>query len=169
MAIKRLMIYMRYTRYLLTMLAVCIVAAIGTSSVLADEQRVLIRFDDSGHQVKNVWQTGANTGKIKEPLARSSQTMPFDAAALSYPEPGSALVVWLDSQHVELLRSFEPDPRLSHAPSHINGAGQSRIGGREGAWLITGPVLAVSVYIMLPADLSVGLGPERWELALAGN
>ena len=169
MGVRSLVIFIRPIFATFIYLIVCSIAVVNSGTALANDQRVLLSFTEAGHEVKNIWYTGASKARIKEPLLTPTQTKRFDPASEAYPESGNALVIWLDSQGLEMSRTIEPDPRLSHAPSHILGTSQSILGGREGAWLITGPAESVSVYIILPGDLSAGLGPERWELAFTGN
>ena len=81
--------------------------------------------------------------------------------------PGFVIVLWLDDQGLQQASTKVPDPRLSHGPSHVDGLSKSRHGERSGAWLVTGPSEATQLLVLLPEDLSLGLGYEMWEVSLA--
>ena len=139
-----------------------------TSSVFAGEQRVLMSFDNSGHHVRHIANL-ESTRTLRSGIKNSRVTTlerPDIEAMISELQPGVALIVWTDDEGYLQLKTEEPDPRVSHAPAHINGAGASRLGQRAGAWLVIGPDSATSITILLPSDASLGLGFEQWEVLL---
>lgn len=156
----------------------------------AADKRVLLRFDESGHYVHKVIemrarqtfkpvrssqhggrQSVAETTLPMSPIARgrsadhkSSGNRSRKADAPDF--NGYARLVWLDRRGAEISRTEVPDPRITHSPSHIDGIGASRTALNSGAWLATGPDGAHWLAIQLMANLSLGLGPEQWQVEL---
>lgn len=139
-----------------------------TSVTAAGEQRVLLSFDNAGHHVRHVVKlkrTTTTNPLTKNPLVLNLER-PDINALMRQLQPGVALLVWTDNEGYAHLHTREPDPRISHAPAHINRAGASRLGQAAGAWLITGPDVATMVTILLPSDPSLGLASEQWAVSL---
>ena len=142
---------------------------IGFSAVQAGEQRVLLSFDGSGHQVRQIVHTDSTPAKVPGLETSTSYAVVPDLQALRREmKAGSATLLWLDDAGSQMALVYEPDPRLSHAPSHIDGTSESRFGEQAGAWLVTGPAGATQLLLLLAEDQSLGLGFESWNLSLAG-
>ena len=142
---------------------------LGFSAVLADEQRVLLSFDGSGHQVRQIVHTNSASGIVPGSETSTSRAVVPDLPALRRDmKPGSATLLWLDDAGLQMALVYEPDPRLSRAPSHIDGTSESRFGEQAGAWLVTGPAGATQLLVLLAEDQVLGLGFETWNLSLAG-
>lgn len=136
----------------------------------ASELRVLLAFDNAGHQVRQIVRNEHGTSIIDKPPAPAENLVFPDISALgSGLERGFARLVWLDEQGYVSAVTQEPDPRVSHAPTHISGADGSRVGERKGAWLVTGPNDARSLVILMPGDERVGLAFEQWEVLLGND
>ena len=147
--------------------AVCLMSAIASAMAQADELRVLLSFDNAGHQVRQIIRNDRSTSIISKPQAAVAELMLPDISVLGAElERGMARLIWLDDQGYVAAVTQEPDPRVSHSPTHITGANGSRIGEREGAWLVTGPVDALSLVILMPGDDRVGLAFEQWDVPL---
>lgn len=146
--------------------ALCVLCV--SSIVIAGEQRVLMSFDNSGHHVRHIVMSQSRRSMqstVKDNAASHIEHSDIEAL-ISRLRPGFALLVWKNNAGHSNVQTKVPDPRVSHAPAHINGSGKSRLGKREGAWLVVGPDSATSVNILLPANPSLGLGFEQWEVSL---
>ena len=152
-----------------TVLCVWILCLLGFSEIQAGEQRVLLSFDGSGHQIRQIIRTsGVSEIRPESEPDGSSKVVPDLLALRRDMRSGSATLLWLDNAGLQMAVVYEPDPRLSHAPSHIDGTGESRLGENAGAWLVTGPEGATQLLVLLAEVQSLGLGVETWDLSLAG-
>ena len=143
---------------------------LSVSVVQADEQRVLLSFDGSGHQVRQIVYTNSAMETVPELETSTSSAVVPDLPALRRDmKPGSATLLWLDDAGLQMALIYEPDPRLSHAPSHIDGSSESRFGEQTGAWLVTGPADATQLLVLMAENQALGLGFETWNLSLAGH
>ena len=151
--------------------AVFLMFAIASSMAQASELRVLLSFDNAGHEVRQIIRNDRGTSIFdKEVAAATAQSILPDINALGAElDQGMARLVWLNDQGYISAVTQEPDPRVSHSPTHITGADGSRIGERKGAWLVTGPEDAISLVILMPGDDKVGLAFEQWEVRLDGD
>ena len=154
----------------------CIVNANAWADV-----RVLFRFVASGHHVHSL--TKAPTRQLlrkPEPdvakissrsatLADSLLVSERISAATAQLRATTATLLWFDSSGAWLSNSEVPDPRVAHAPAHIDGVNQSQVGLYSGAWLATGPDEASEVTILFPANAAVALGFEQWHAVLSRN
>lgn len=138
------------------------------SPVIADDQRILLSFDNSGHQVRQIVRSPPRT--LRESSADGVSTVVRGLrdiqVLIAELQPGVAVLLWADDDGHIHARTEEPDPRISHAPAHIDGSSKSRSGNTSGAWLIGGPEEATSVTILLPSDPSLGLAFEQWDVQL---
>ena len=165
-------------------------ALLVSGSVQADI-RVLFRFDESGHFVHRIIQTASqrqlssakrshsenshHTAKPVRPETASPIDRGRDWQNASIPthrrtdaglSEEFATLVWLDASGDELIKTEVSDPRIVHSPSHAEGFNASQSGLAAGAWLATGPDLAVRVHIFLPESVVLGLPSEVWILEL---
>ncbi len=137
------------------------------------QQRVLLSFDDAGHQVRKIVRIEAkNTLQVRpsEPDTQVLDTLAEESyldTLISQLKPGNATLVWLDESGRWYANTSEPDPRVAHAPSHINGRSQGRVGDVVSAWLVTGPESARFLTILLPEDASLALAFEQWNINLS--
>ncbi len=131
----------------------------------ASEQRVLLSFDNSGHHVRNIIRSEAQSLQ-PEPTLISAPEGIYLQAVLADLEPGQASLLWLDDQGDWYPSTQVPDPRVSHAPGHINGAENTLVSDVSGAWLVSGPSKASRLIILLPRNTALGLGFEQWEVTL---
>lgn len=146
--------------FVLSCVAMCLSAA--------QEQRVLLSFDNAGHQVSKIVRPDMDQSSLREEKIRpkeNHQRPDFDLLA-SQLRPGFALLVWLDDEGYAHARTQEPDPRISHAPAHISGVHGSRLGTASGAWLVSGPVSATGVRIFLASNPALDLAAEQWQVSL---
>lgn len=151
----------------ITVLSVTLLLTVAPVSAKASELRVLLAFDDSGHQVRRIVRSRQGTSIIDKAEAPVAAMVLPDISLLSADlKRGFARLVWLDDQGYVSAVTQEPDPRVSQAPNHITGAHGSRVAERKGAWLVTGPDSALSLLILMPGDETVGLGYEQWEVRL---
>jgi hypothetical protein len=167
---------------------------IGTLLIFGNVEadiRVLFRFDASGHFVHRIYQIGgqqkqaaANISSTKNSNQATNSVRSFPVSPIergrswqnaSVPEvrrkqqgavDGFAQLVWFDLSGNDLVQTEVPDPRIVHSPSHTLGFNASRNGLVEGAWLASGPELAVSVTVLLPESTILGLANEFWVLEL---
>jgi len=150
----------------------CILAGIlGAWPVVhAAEVRVLLSFDNSGHRVEQIMQFDSATHALSQrPVnAVPEQNQTLESAILSL-QPRMATLIWLDAQGRWRAQTTEPDPRVAHSPAHIDGTDSGLVGEVAGAWLVSGPDSASSLTILLPADVTLGLGFEQWTLSLSGS
>ena len=138
------------------------------TSSQAAEQRVLLSFDNAGHRVEKILHTDNRQVLAETPDPQEDNAVVPDLPALQNELiAGFVIVLWLDDQGLQQASTKVPDPRLSHGPSHVDGLSKSRHGERSGAWLVTGPSEATQLLVLLPEDLSLGLGFEMWEVSLA--
>lgn len=145
-------------------LAFCIA---GLAPVAAGEISVLLSFDNSGHQVVLVRSVGSPDAPASATPESSIGNEILDMSTLIKElESGTATLVWKDENGHLQSRTYEPDPRVTRSPGHIDGEAGTRVGERKGAWLVSGPDTATSLTILLPGDVAVGLGFEQWEIAL---
>lgn len=153
--------------YRRTLLGTCLCLVFSAGNTFADDQRVLLSFDNAGHKVQQIVRPLSRAMQV-EKLGKSEPRIevPDVNVLISKLQPGFATLVWMDAEGFQHSTSTAPDPRVSHAPAHITGVDESRVGERDGAWLITGPLVASSVLILLPADPSVGLAFEQWDVPL---
>jgi len=148
--------------------------ASAPTPVLAADQRVLLSFDNAGHQVRQVVRPTVYQGsflaeKNAEKNSHEPKTHKPDVDLLASQQlPGTALLLWLDDEGYLHARTDESDPRVSHAPAHINSSAGSRQGNLSGAWLVTGPASATSLKIFLASDPALGLAAEQWHISLVG-
>ncbi len=122
----------------------CISLSLISLVVVADI-RVLVRFDESGHFVHSL--TEAPTQKVLRKTApdstvisaRSTQLThvlsPSDRieAARALLRDETATLLWFDASGIWLSNTEEPDPRVTRAPSHIDGDSKSHTGLNHGA------------------------------------
>lgn len=156
---------MKKSFLLLWTLATCF---FSWTSAQAVEQRVLLSFDNAGHRVEKILHTDNRQVLTDTPVPQEFIAVAPDLPALQKElVPGFVIVLWLDDQGLQQASTKVPDPRLSHGPSHVDGLSKSRHGERSGAWLVTGPSEATQLLVLLPEDLSLGLGYEMWEVSLA--
>lgn len=150
-----------------TALAIVLMSAGASAWAQANELRVLLAFDNAGHHVRQVVRINHGTSIFNAPQASVADRVLPDIAVLGAQlERGLARLVWLDEQGFVSAVTQEPDPRISHAPTHITGDYGSRVGERKGAWLVTGPDDARSLVILMPGDERVGMAFEQWEVFL---
>ncbi|MFK7860888.1 MAG: hypothetical protein AB8B64_18870 [Granulosicoccus sp.] len=136
--------------------------------VFADEQRVLLSFDNAGHRVSQIVRPHSEKSlrqNVTASLARPLMQPDMDKL-ISLLAPGIAMLVWIDDEGNFHAGTNEPDPRISHAPNHIDGADGTKQGNISGAWLVSGPVAATRVTILLPSNPSLGLAYEQWQVSL---
>lgn len=151
-------------------LAILLVSTSAFSSAQANELRVLLAFDNAGHHLRQIVRNNHGTSIFDVPQASLADGILPDIEALGAElERGLARLVWLDEQGFVSAVTQEPDPRISHAPTHITGDDGSRVGERKGAWLVTGPDNAQSLVILMPDDDRMGLAFEQWEVFLNSN
>jgi hypothetical protein len=148
-------------------------ATVLIATALQADVRVLFRFDETGHQVHRVFQLqpepissvlqqrerGSAPGKQSNP----SETHNSETHNAGDTLHGEARVSWFNAAGAWLTTSLVADPRISHAPAHIDGGSASQVVQSQGAWLATGPAAAARVTIELPENLSIGLGHEIWQ------
>lgn len=146
---------------------ICLSLICAAGNAFAVEQRILLSFDNAGHKVEQIVRPQSRA-KIGQALGKptTGTAVPDINTLIAGLQSGFATLVWVDSEGSLQSISTEPDPRVSHAPAHISGVDESRVGERDGAWLITGPQHASSVMILLPADKTVGLAFEQWDVLL---
>ncbi len=156
---------------LLAALAILLSSTSTYLSAQASELRVLLAFDNAGHHVRQIVSNNQGTSIFDEPQASLADDgiLPDIEALGAELERGLARLVWLDEQGFVSAVTQEPDPRISHAPTHITGDDGSRVSERKGAWLVTGPDNAQSLVILMPGDERVGLAFEQWEVLLDRN
>ena len=149
-----------------TFLAMCLTAG-ALLPALAGEVRVLLAFDNAGHQVREILRIERGTSIFDgSPVQSTDRQLPNLSELGSELERGLARLVWLDEQGLVSAVTHEPDPRLAHGPQHIVGDLSSQVGDRKGAWLVSGPDDARSLVILMPIDERVGLAFEQWEVYL---
>jgi len=150
---------------------ICFLCLAGMmTTVIASEQRVLLSFDNSGHQVRKIVYPEAQPMLLQPatPDATARQRSQIDVQSLiATLEPGTARLIWKDDDGLVAANTEVPDPRILHAPGHVSGPNKSLLGQKSGAWMVEGPQSATSVMILLPAHLSLGLAFEQWEVLLA--
>ncbi len=132
------------------------------------EQRVLLSFDEAGHHVRQIVRTDGALMTLRSDEA-TSRSIPSEKPGLqsliAQLEPGTARLIWRDESGQMVSNTEEPDPRISRAPAHI--VGEGRVGSKaDGAWLVTGPGSGKMLTILLPADPSVALSFEQWDVYL---
>lgn len=131
----------------------------------ASEQRILLSFDNSGHQVSKIIHSKAQSIQAEPTLIRAPEGNYLQAAVADL-RPGQATLLWQDDQGNWYPKSQAPDPRVSHAPAHISGAENSQVSEVSGAWLVSGPGKASRLIILLPRNTALGLGFEQWDVVL---
>lgn len=158
-------------------LVVFTVAALCAAAVSAEgQQRVLLSFDNAGHHVSQIVRVGVNnkTLSVSSSTRLTARSVERGAVAnaldletlIAQLEPSVATLMWLDENGSTIRNTTEPDPRISHAPTHVSAYGEGRVGESEGAWLVTGPGSGKFLTILLPADTSLALAFEQWTVDL---
>lgn len=133
----------------------------------ADKQ-VLLGFDLKGHSVLRVIDTPKSLSFRQDKASTAPKTRYLQPEiAINELESGTAGLIWLDSNGVQIHYSVESDPRITHSPGHIHGALETRTPVENGAWLVKGPQQATYLIVMLASDLSISLLQEIWELDLS--
>lgn len=130
------------------------------------EIRVLLSFDNSGHQVRNIIRSKLAPSLLPQPALINTPEGEYLEEQLAALQPGRATLLWLDKQGNWYPSTNEPDPRVAHSPAHITGAENTRVGESSGAWLVSGPGSASRLIILLPRNTSLGLGFEQWNVFL---
>lgn len=152
---------------------------IVVSTTAIADLRVLFRFDESGHHVHSVTEApvyqslrksepedatiSPDSGLLPESLSAAERV----AVAVTQLRATTATLLWFDASGVWLSNSEVPDPRVAHAPAHIDGVNESQVGFSSGAWLATGPDDATEVTILFPAHAALALGFEEWHATLS--
>lgn len=169
-----------------------LIVCLGFSSTLKADIRVLLRFDSAGHHVHRIIQVGEpqeSTIKSKSLKAKSDQEtnreMRRPATAIERGRSwrnaevlatstkktstgsGFAKLTWFDLAGKMIAQTEVADPRIVRSPSHTEAINASVNAVKEGAWLVSGPELAVRVTISLPESTVAELGAEFWTLELS--
>ncbi len=130
------------------------------SSQLLAEQRVLIRFDETGHHLHRVVSL---TAEKTVPLSDTKEAVSTNALS---PQRYDMQVQWYDSVGNLLATHHQADPRVSHAPSQQRSVKPTFVRLLNGAYVVTGPASSTLVHIKLPDRLDVGLAAETWQVHL---
>lgn len=120
--------------------------------------RVLMRFDESGHQMHRIIRIDSISSEL-----RLSKRLADTIKLLS--AENSATVEWMDASSEVIKREVISDPRITHAPATGELAHAILL---QGAYMLTGPTGSMTVIIQLPANSAIGLQAERWRVELAG-
>lgn len=137
--------------------SVCVVAMLLFASQLSAEQRVLIRFDESGHHLHRVV---AMPAEKFVPQSDTQSDTQFDTQRYAMQ------VQWYDSVGHLLATDYVADPRVSHTPSQKPNTKPTFVRLLDGAYVVTGPMQSTVLQITLPDRFDVGLAAETWQVYL---
>jgi hypothetical protein len=122
-------------------------------------QRVLIRFDETGHHLHRVVAIAA---KNFVPQSDSKDAVLAGAEQQRY----AMQVQWFDSSGYLLATDYQADPRVSHTPSKQRYTKPTFVRLLNGAYVVTGPAQGTLIQISLPDRFDVGLAAETWQVYL---
>lgn len=123
-------------------------------------QRVLIRFDESGHHLHRVVPIAAEKFVLQ---SDSKSTVLKDA---EQQQRYAMRIQWYDSAGNLLATDYQADPRVSHTPSQNRDTKPTFVRLLDGAYVVTGPVQGTLLQITLPDRFDVGLAAEIWQVYL---
>lgn len=154
----------RLNRWFKKTLAMVLMLVAGVAN--ADQIRVLLGFDNSGHHVHQVIEVDSTfaaqySQEALEPIANGNLSPLIRSL-----EPGVAFIAWFDEQMQLVAVTRESDPRVSSSPAHIQGQSESRRADYSGAWLVDGPATANNMTILLPDNPQLHLSFEQWSVSI---
>lgn len=138
----------------------CVAAALLLASPVLASQRVLIRFDETGHHLHRVVSIA-----VEKSAPQSDSKVPVSKDVVS-PQRYAMQIRWYDPTGNLLATDYQADPRVSHAPSQKSSVKPTFVRLLNGAYVVTGPPQSTLLQIKLPDRLDVGLAAEIWQIHL---
>ncbi len=139
-----------------TIFAHLLCVALGIVSCVAQaELRVIVQYDDSGHNLlravelpeTNALPTELSTELLKNALTRVT-------------------LKWYDSDGRLMHAGSITDPRLVHAPLTSTTEAPEVVGLNTGAYMVSGPIGSAVLEVQLPANPTLGLDAHTYRIDL---
>lgn len=147
-----------------TIRCICVAVTLLFASQLFAAQRILIRFDESGHHIHRV------VAVAPKKFVPQSDTQELKPRAAELQKRYAMQVQWYDSSGYLLATDYLTDPRVSHTPSHTSSENRDAkptfVRLLDGAYVVTGPSQSTLLHINLPDRFDVGLAAETWQVYL---
>ena len=123
--------------------------------------RVLFKFDENGVFVRQLV-------KVEEdPFEGQDLTANPLATDFSGLTGNNVFLQWFGSRGELILTTSVTDPRVTRAPSHVEGSVIGRSVVTNGGWIAAGPAGANRIVVHMPANPGMALVGESWHLELS--